>query len=101
MRWKENRRVVQDTAGRGRAFMNVGRVMAGPMPEEVAPEYALWWAQRIKQVGTRASGGVTFVELSYADPPGGSERFHDGAAINAILSAVGRYRVDVGQGWEP
>jgi hypothetical protein len=98
MRWKENRRVVQDTAGRVRAFRNVGHVRTGPRPEGIAPEYALWWAQRIKQVGTRATGGVRSVEVFYGS--GGSETFR-GAAIHAILSAVGRYREDVGPEGEP
>jgi hypothetical protein len=94
MRWKENRRVVQDTAGRVRAFRNVGHVRTGPRPEGIAPEYALWWAQRIRQVGTKATGGIRYVEVFYAEPPGGSERFRDGAAVDAMLSAVRRYRTD-------
>jgi hypothetical protein len=33
MRWKVNRRVARDTAGRVRAFRNFGHVRTGPMPE--------------------------------------------------------------------
>jgi len=100
MRWKENRRVVRDTEGRVRVFRNIGHVRTGPRPEGIPPEYALWWAQRIKQVGTRATGGVRFVEVFYAEPPGGSETFR-GEASHAVLGAVARYREDVGPEGEP
>ena len=56
----------------------------------IAPEFALWWARRVRQVGTRKTGRMSFVELFFED---GSRRVR-GPEAGAVLRAVQRYRVD-------
>lgn len=84
MRFEENR-----DAGWGvREFRNLDPPPEGPRPGHLD----LGWASVVRQVGTRRTGRLQYVEVRYGR--GKRKRRFTGAQANKILAAVQEHRSD-------
>ena len=95
MRWVEDKGAAVRSGLDVREFVNVGEIhRAEFMPTGVAPEFALWWTRRVRQVGTRKTGRMLFVELFFEE---GSRRMR-GSEASTVLWTIQRYRTDRNEG---